>query len=137
MSPAFQEVWLQDTDAVLRDPSAWLDAVHPEDRARVRTAKQAQQSGGSSDCEYRINRPDGSTHWVWDRSFPVYDGAGQLDRVVGISEDITERRQAEETLRRSRDELQLRVLELKAENVERRRAEQQLKIAKEVAEAAS
>jgi len=74
---------------------------------------------------------------VWDRSFPVYDGAGQLDRVVGISEDITERRHAEETLRRSRDELQLRVLELKAENVERRRAEQQLKIAKEVAEAAS
>ncbi len=137
VSPAFQEVWLQDTDAVLRDPSAWLDAVHPEDRARVRTAKQAQQSGGSSDCEYRINRPDGSTHWVWDRSFPVYDGAGQLDRVVGISEDITERQQAEETLRRSRDELQLRVLELKAENVERRRAEQQLKIAKEVAEAAS
>jgi len=137
VSPAFKEVWLQDTEAVLRDPSAWLEAVHPDDRVRVRTAKQAQQSGGTSDCEYRINRPDGSTHWVRDRSFPVYDGAGQLDRVVGISEDITERRHAEETLRRSRDELQLRVLELKAENVERRRAEQQLKIAKEVAEAAS
>ena len=137
VSPAFKEVWLQDTEAVLRDPEAWLNAVHPEDLARVKTAKQAQQNGEASNFEYRINRPDGSTHWVWDRSFPVYDNAGQLDRVVGISKDITERRQAEETLRRSRDELQLRVLELKAENVERRRAEQQLKIAKEAAEAAN
>ncbi len=62
-----------------------------------------------------------------DRSFPVFDGSGQLDRIVGIVEDITERKQGEEMVLRSRDELQLRVLELKAENVERRRAEQQLK----------
>ncbi|HEY3938546.1 MAG TPA: response regulator, partial [Bryobacteraceae bacterium] len=137
ISPAFKEIWLQDPDAVLRDAAAWFEAVHREDREKVSVAKAAQRSGGSADCEYRIVRPDGSTHWVWDRSFPVHDGAGQLDRIVGIVEDITERKLAEETLRRSRDELQLRVLELKAENVERRRAEQQLKIAKELAEAAS
>jgi len=55
---------------------------------------------------------------------------------VGISEDITERRQAEETLRRSRDELQLRVL---TQSGERRAAARRaaMKIAKEVAEAAS
>ncbi len=69
--------------------------------------------------------------------FPVYDSTGQLDRIVGIVEDITERKRGEDMVLRSRDELQLRVLELKAENVERRRAEQQLKIAKEQAEAAS
>ena len=99
--------------------------------------KQSQLSGKPADYEYRIIRPDGSTHWVWDRSFPVYDSAGQLDRIVGIVEDITERKRGEDMVLRSRDELQLRVLELKAENLERRRAEQQLKIAKEQAEAAS
>ncbi len=137
VSPAFKEIWLQDPEAVLRDPSAWFEAIHPDDRDAVVIAKQAQRRGEHKDCEYRIVRADGTTHWVWDRAFPVVDGAGALDRIVGIVEDITERKRAEETLRSSRDELQLRVLELKAENVERRRAEQQLKIAKEQAEAAS
>ena len=137
VSPAFKEIWLQDPEAVLRDPSAWFEGIHPEDRDAVLVAKQAQRSGQHKDCEYRIVRADGSTHWVWDRAFPVFDSDGQLDRIVGIVEDITDRKMAEETLRKSRDELQLRVLELKAENVERRRAEQQLKIAKEQAEAAS
>ena len=137
VSPAFKEIWLQDPEAILRDPAAWLDAVHADDREAVNAAKQSQLGGKPADYEYRIVRPDGSTHWVWDRSFPVYDSTGQLDRIVGIVEDITERKRGEEMVLRSRDELQLRVLELKAENVERRRAEQQLKIAKEQAEAAS
>ena len=137
ISPAFREIWLQDPDAVLRDASAWFQGIHPDDRERVAQAKEAQRSGQTCDCEYRIVRADGATHWVWDRAFPVFDANGNLDRIVGIVEDITERKRAEETLRRSRDELQLRVLELKAENMERRRAEQQLKIAKEQAEAAS
>ena len=137
VSPAFKEIWLQDPESVLRDASAWFEGIHPDDRDAVVIAKQAQRGGEHKDCEYRIVRADGSTHWVWDRAFPVYDGAGQLDRIVGIVEDITDRKHAEETLRSSRDELQLRVLELKAENMERRRAEQQLKIAKEQAEAAS
>ncbi len=105
--------------------------------SRVQSAKKAQTSGEYADCEYRITRSDGSTRWARDRSFPVNDAGGQLDRVVGIVEDITDRKQAEDRLRRSRDELELRVLELKAENVERRRAEQQLKVAKEIAEAAN
>ena len=137
VSPAFKEIWLQDPEAVLRDPHAWLESVHPEDRGIVENAKKTQLSGTQADCEYRIARPDGSTRWVWDRSFSVLDGSGQLDRIVGIVEDITERKQGEAMVLRSRDELQLRVLELKAENVERRRAEQQLKVAKEQAEAAS
>jgi PAS domain S-box-containing protein len=137
VSPAFKEIWLKDPEAVLRDPSAWFEGIHPEDRDTVLAVKQAQRGGENKDCEYRIVRADGCTHWVWDRAFPVFDSAGHLDRIVGIVEDITDRKRAEETLRKSRDELQLRVLELKAENVERRRAEQQLKIAKEQAEAAS
>ena len=137
ISPAFKEVWLQDPESVLRDPSAWFEGIHPDDREAAILAKNAQHDGEHKECEYRIVRADGSTHWVWDRAFPVYDEAGQLDRIVGIVEDITDRKSSEKVLRNSRDELQLRVLELKAENVERRRAEQQLKIAKEQAEAAS
>ena len=76
VSPAFKEIWLQDPEAILRDPAAWLDAVHTDDREAVSAAKRSQLGGKPADYEYRIVRPDGSTHWVWDRSFPVYDSTG-------------------------------------------------------------
>ena len=85
---------------------------------------------------------------MWDRSFAIRDESGALQRIVGIVEDITERKQAEAVLRQSRDELEARVQErtveltsaveaLEAENAERRRAEKQLQFAKEVAESAN
>jgi PAS domain S-box-containing protein len=137
ITPAFKEIWLQDPEVVIRDSTAWLEGIHPDDRSAVAGIKKAQKGGEQKECEYRIVRADGSTRWVRDRAFPVFENDGRLDRVVGIVEDITDRKLVENTLCASRDELQLRVLELKAENVERRRVEQQLKIAKEQAEAAS
>jgi CheY-like chemotaxis protein len=44
-------------------------------------------------------RPDGSVRWVRDRAFPVRNGEGQFYRVVGIIDDFTERRNAEEALK--------------------------------------
>jgi PAS domain S-box-containing protein len=48
-------------------------------------------------------RPDGSIRWVWDRGFPVRDAAGHLHRFAGITQDVTERKQAEEALRVSEE----------------------------------
>ncbi|MBV9612878.1 MAG: response regulator, partial [Acidobacteriaceae bacterium] len=137
VSPAYRDVWLQEPDTVLRRAVSWLDSVHPEDCEIARQGKKEQVKGRKVDIEYRIVRADKSVRWVRDRSFPVYDDAGELDRVVGIVEDITERKNTADAIRRSRDELEQRVLELNAENLERRRAEQQLKVAKELAEAAN
>ncbi len=137
VSPAYREIWLDEPDAVLRNNDLWLEAVHPDDRESVMAAKEEQNLGRNAETEYRVIRRDGSMRWVWDRAFPVFDAVGELDRIVGIVEDITEDKRAEGTLRSSRDELQLRVLDLKAENVERQRAEEQLKVAKELAEAAN
>lgn len=137
VSPAFRKVWQKDPDAVLQDASEWYACIHPQDAAVFTNAKEAQFRGEAAACEYRVFRADGSIRWVSDRSFPVDSGAGRADRAVGILEDITERKEAEESLRRSRDELAERVHQLKAENQERRRAEEQLKTAKELAEAGS
>ena len=51
-------------------------------------------------------RPDGAIRWIRNRTFPVSDSEGKFSRVVGIAEDITDRRQAEEELYRSRQMLQ-------------------------------
>src|SRR6185437_44084 len=52
-----------------------------------------------TDAEYRIVRPDGAVRWVRGRAYPIRDAAGELCRIVGTIEDITERRQLEEQLR--------------------------------------
>lgn len=51
--------------------------------------------------EFRVVRPDGSVRWVLDRGFPVTREDGEIHRVVGIVEDITERKLTEEKLRAS------------------------------------
>ncbi len=44
--------------------------------------------------EYRVPRLDGSVRWIHARSFPVQDSQGKLGRIVGIAEDITDRKRA-------------------------------------------
>ena len=148
VSPAFSELWKVSTEAVQADPQMWLEPVEPEDRQRLKELKEEQQQGKVVEGEYRLRQPDGQVRWVWDRAFPIFNQDNRLERVVGIVEEITERKRTEQVLLRSRDELELRVFErtfaltkanqaLEEENQERRRAEEQLKSAKEAAEAAS
>ena len=47
-------------------------------------------------------RPDGSVRWTHDQAFTISDEEGQAHRLVGIAEDITDRKRAEESLRRAR-----------------------------------
>ena len=54
---------------------------------------------GEFDEEFRIVRPDGSIRWVWNRAFAVKNEFGQTERIVGVAEDITERKEAKEALR--------------------------------------
>jgi signal transduction histidine kinase len=84
-------------------PSTWLEGIHQEDRERVTRAMLTKQARGEYDEEYRVVRPDGSLRWVHDRAFPVRDEKGMIYRLVGIAEDITERKRAESLLRAQRD----------------------------------
>lgn len=67
---------------------------HPDDKERV-LANLSRQSQPNYDVEYRIMRPDGTVCWVRDRTFPIKNEHGQVYRIAGISEDITERKQLE------------------------------------------
>ncbi len=137
LSPAYRTLWLREPQVVLSDSSQWFAYVHPEDLPQLKIARQSELRGQTTDLEYRIVRSDGSIRWVWNRSFPVFEETGELDRTVGILEDVTARREAQDALQQSRDEMSARIFELKFENKERRRAEEELKAAKELAETAS
>ena len=98
VSPAFETVWGRTVQAIQDDPSVWLAAVHPEDRARVAQASVTLQAHGGYDETFRIVRPDGGIRWIRDRAFPVSD-AGGAERVVGTATDVTEVVAAQEALR--------------------------------------
>ena len=98
LSPAFDRIWGRPRDSVLRGPSSWLRTVHPDDLpGTVETIKTRAMEG--YDLTYRIVRPDGSVRWIRDRAFPIRDGRGRTLRLCGVAEDITARREAEETAR--------------------------------------
>src|SRR4028119_1533700 len=48
--------------------------------------------------EYRIVRPDGEIRWIWARTFPVRNQLGEVYRLAGIAEDISERKLVEAEL---------------------------------------
>ena len=74
--------------------------VHPDDRAdRDRVIRRAINTHGSYETEYRIVLPDGTIRWIGGRARCVDDGKGTPSRLLGVSMDITERKQAEELFR--------------------------------------
>ena len=114
VSPAYEEIWGRKVGELYQNPKSWMDAIHPEDREGVEENLPLRGIGGFA-VEYRIVSPDGFVRWIWDRAFPVRNEGGEVYRIAGIAEDITERKRMEEELRRSRDELELRVQERTAE----------------------
>ncbi len=101
VSPAYEDIWGRTCESLYASPQSWLDAIHPEDRSRIVEAVQAAQRLGVYDQEYRVMQPDGSTRWIRDKAFPVKSPSGNVYRIAGIAEDITERKQAEQALRES------------------------------------
>lgn len=95
VNPVYETVWGRPVDSLYANPQQWLDAVHVEDRPRVDAAIKGQPDG-SYDQEYRIVRPDGAIRWVRARAFPVKDSTGQIYRVAGLVEDISDRKLLEQ-----------------------------------------
>jgi len=95
VSPAFETVWGLPPEALYRDPLAFLEGVHPEDRTRVATAF-ARRADEEYDQTYRVIRPDGGLRWVRDRAYPVRDPSGKVYRIAGVASDITDLKVAEQ-----------------------------------------
>lgn len=109
VSPSYAGLWGRTCESLYEDPMSWLEAVHPEDSDRISEAFEDMAETAKFDEEFRIIRPDGSIRWVSDRGFPVRDESGQALYMVGLANDITERKEAEEALHQAREELELKV----------------------------
>jgi two-component system sensor histidine kinase/response regulator len=102
-SPAYDEIWGRPRQEVYDRPAAWMESVHPEDREGVGRFFVRCMQGIKSEHSYRIVRPDASVRWIYARCFPVHDPQGKLVRVVGIAEDMTERKRTEVALTQAKE----------------------------------
>jgi len=80
-------------------------SVHPEDRSSVQKFDRAVAERADFEADHRFFRPDGSVGAVHVVGHPVFGESGELLEYVGVLMDVTERRLAEERLRRSHEEL--------------------------------
>ncbi len=107
VSPAYEKVWGRSPDHLYRTSSTWPEAVVPEDREQIEKADGRQPAAVAYSEEYRIVRPDGVQRWIHERAFPVRGAQGNVERIVGVAEDVTEQKLAQERLRRSEEHFRL------------------------------
>ncbi len=88
------------------DYAAFLDRVHPEDRsAREMAIKRALETQGEYEMEYRVQLPDGRVRWINARGRCVGATNGNGAKLLGVSMDVTARKQAELEAAQQRAEL--------------------------------
>jgi PAS domain S-box-containing protein len=104
---AYEKIWGRSCQSLYNQPSSWMDSVHPEDRDRVMAKLQQYDDGDSASLEYRILQTDGSVRWIWSRRFAMHNEQGNIYAYGSIAEDITDRKQAEESLRNNEQRLTL------------------------------
>jgi len=135
-SPRWKEMLGYADEEIEPHVRAWERLLHPEDRPRADQLHDELARGGwTYEGEFRLRHKDGHYVHVLSRGYPMRrEPGGPVVRIVGTHFDLTERKKAEERLRRAHEELEIRVRErtaelalanesLRAEMTERERAE--------------
>jgi len=99
ISPAYEKVWQRARTELIESPSGWLDSVHADDKERVERFINAQQLAPNAET-FRIYRPDGSLRTLRSRSFPILNEKGNVNRIAGVTEDITNEVESGNSLRK-------------------------------------
>jgi len=106
VSTAIESIWGIKCQELYDNPKLFSNAIHPNDRTQwLEALNNAEQSSHQVEIIYRLTRPDGTQRWIRDNAFPILDKNGKVYRLVGVAEDITEKKQAEDAMRDSENKL--------------------------------
>ena len=94
-NPAYETITGRSLASLRDNPNSYQDTFHPEDRRRVLARLDEATCTGHFDEEFRIVRPDHVIRWVSVRAFPIRDSSGVIRRLVGITQDVSARKAAE------------------------------------------
>ena len=101
VSPAYERITGYSCESLYQNPRAWTELIFESDRAFVIERLAQRLSGelqGRSEMEYRIRAADGGIRWLRNIMTPICDETGQVERLAGLAEEITARKQTESTV---------------------------------------
>lgn len=106
ISPAHEKITGWPVETIYQDPESWIKMIVPEDREQLFRYMSGETSTiGQEGIEFRIRKPDGNIRWLLANPTPLRDDSGNVYRVMGSMSDITTRKEIEEKLSRSRENL--------------------------------
>ncbi len=108
----FNQVWLDFTGRPMAHElgDGWAEGVHPDDLTHCfDTFVGSFDRRQPFEMEYRLRRHDGQYRWIFDRGTPFADDHGAFQGFIGSCVDVTERREAQEALRKAA-EAEIRML---------------------------
>ncbi len=107
ISPSCERITGYPREAFLQDSSLTLDIIHPDDRARLARHIESEQTDQEiHQLDFRIINRQGEVRWLSHYCQPVFDQDGTWLGRRGSSRDITQRKLAENQLKRNQDLLQ-------------------------------
>jgi PAS domain S-box-containing protein len=107
VSPVATVRWGLDPPSSHAESGNWWAPVHPADQEAVQRALETALETGELDIEYRVLGPGRTVRWVRDRAFGVRNSEGQVYRLTGIADEVTEQRRAAAALRESEERLRI------------------------------
>ncbi len=112
LSHGFEAVMGRPHASGLASRSGWLRWVHAADQPRIAQALDRLVEGGRIDADYRVTLEDGTERSLHEQAFPIWSRHGRIVRLVGLVEDVTERRIAASKRIQRREQLLRKVLDL-------------------------
>jgi two-component system cell cycle sensor histidine kinase/response regulator CckA len=103
VNSAFERIFGVPSSQVADDSRKWMQVIHPDDLEQIETRVR----GGLREDEefvYRIIPRDGTVRWIQSRVFIIRNESGEAARLVGIAEEITERKKIEDALKKSEEQ---------------------------------
>jgi PAS domain S-box-containing protein len=98
VSPAYETITGRSCQSFYDNALSFTEIIHPEDRERVIQERKEKFSSGRYSMRFRIIRPDGSIRWVSGRAYPIHNEQGEIYRIAGITDDITQLKEMEERI---------------------------------------
>ncbi|MGE0474819.1 MAG: response regulator [Nitrospirales bacterium] len=100
VSPVYEAIWGRTCDSLRQDPTSLWQVLHPQDQERIQAARSVMSREEVQE-EFRIVLQDGSMRWIRARTFPIRNEQGQVIRIAGVAEDMTQHKRVEEALTKS------------------------------------
>lgn len=98
VSQAYQTIFGRSPESLMESPLSWMDAIVADDRMRIQRLYLDQIFIDGFDEQFQINHPIEGVKWVHSTAIPIRNDEGDVIKVSGFTEDITELKHKEEEL---------------------------------------